>query len=211
MRAIGGGRSGGGIVMGGEVAATFRGQPIGLSFRPIERSHLVVAVVAMSDGRVLFSRPVRPDVLVAAYRIAFGDPDPKRRVARMSSKPTASAILISLLARQNTPVNVSEFLAHPAISDLQIGRDLIVVDGADFLFAEDLEKRLGKVQRADAPTNSADLSVAEWRAAIASGEFGHWYRYVERPLKISLQHEALIVKATNDLDSNVLFELVRPA
>jgi hypothetical protein len=211
MRAIGGGRGGGGIVMGGEVAATFRGQPIGLSFRPIERSHLVVAVVAMSDGRVLFSRPVRPDVLVAAYRIAFGDPDPKRRVARMSSKETAGAILISLLARQNRPVNVSEFLVHPAISDLQLGRDLIVVDGADFLFAEDLEKRLGKVQRADTLTNSADLSVAEWRAAIASGEFGHWYRYVERPLSISLQHDELIVKAKNDLDSNVLFELVRPA
>ena len=211
MRAIGGGRGGGGIVMGGEVAATFRGQPIGLSFRPIERSQLVVAVIAMSDGRVLFSRPVRPDVLVAAYRIAFGDPDRNRRVARMSSKQSAGAILISLLARENTPVNVSEFLVHPAISDLQLGRDLIAVDGAYFLFAEDLEKRLGKVQRVDTPANSADMSVVEWRAAMASGEFGYWYRYVERPLKISLQNDALIVSAANDLDSNVLFELVRPA
>lgn len=209
MRAIGGGRGGGGIVMGGEVAATFRGQPIGLSFRPIGRSHLVVAVVAMSDGRVLFSPPVRPDVLVAAYRIGFGDP--KRGVARMSSKQTAGAILISLLARQKAPVNVSEFLVHPAISDLQLGRDLIVVDGADFLFADDLEGRLGKVQRVEEHTNSADLSVAEWRAAIAAGEFGYWYRYVERPLRISLQHDALIVTATSDLDRNVLFELVRPA
>ncbi|MCU1249753.1 MAG: hypothetical protein JWQ49_2782 [Edaphobacter sp.] len=209
MRAIGGGRGGGGIVMGGGIAATFQGQPIGLSFRPIQRSNLVVAVVAMSDGRVLFGPPIRPDVLIAAYRIAVGDPE--RRAARMPSKPTAGAILISLVARQEAPANVSEFLVHPAISDLQLGRDLIVADGAEFLFADELARRLGKVQKINVPRNSAELSVAQWRAAMAAGEFGHWYRYVERPLRVSLRQDSLIVTAMNDPDRNVLFELVRPA
>ena len=161
MRAIGGGRGGGGIVMGGGVTASFHGQPIGLSFRPIERSNLVVAVVAMSDGRVLFGPPVRPDVLVAAYRIAFA---PSLGMARMSSKQTTGAVLISLLGRQVAPANVAEFLVHPAISDLQLGRDLIMVDGAEFLFADDLERRLGKLQRIEVPADAVDLSVDQWRA-----------------------------------------------
>ena len=209
MREIGGGRGGGGIVMGGPVASTFQGQPIGLSFRPIERSNLVVAVVATSDGRVLFGPLVRSDVLVAAHRIVFGCP--KRGVARLPSGPTAGAVLISLLARGETPVNVSEFLVHPAISDLQLGRDLMVADGAEFLFADDLATRLGKVQMVDVPSNSVDVSVAQWRAAMTAHMFGGWYRYVERPLNVSLQQERLVVTATNDPDRNVLFDLVRPA
>lgn len=209
MRAIGGGLGGGGIVMGGGIATNFSGQPIGLCFRPIERTNLFVASVAMSDGRVLYGPPVRPDVLIAAYRIAFGDRN--RGIARMSSKPTAGAVLISLLTQSQWPADVSEFLVHPAISDLQLGRDLIVADGADFLFSKELEKRLGKVQKVDVPRNYVDLSVPQWRAAMRQGEFGKWYRYVQRPAKISLQQDSLIVTAMNDPDRDVLFELVRPA
>ncbi|MGC4052977.1 MAG: alpha/beta fold hydrolase [Paludibaculum sp.] len=209
MRSIGGGLGGGGVVMGGPVAATLDGLPIGLSFRPIERSNLVVIVVAMSDGRVLFGPAVRLDVMVAAYRLGFGDS--ARGATPVPPTGTAGAVLISLLSRTKRPLNVSEFLVHPAISDLQIGRDLIVTDGAEFLFNDELNKRLGDVQNVDVPRSSVALSVAQWRAAMKGGAFGGWYRYVERPLNISSQQNELLVTAMNEPDRTTLFELVRPA
>jgi hypothetical protein len=209
MRMMGGGRGGGGIVMGNAVTSSVGGTPLAISFRRIERSDRVVPVVAMNDGRILFGSPVRPDVLLAAYRIGFGDP--ARKVKPLTAGESSGAVLISLLVLQERPVALSEFLVHPAISDLAIGRDLIVVDGADFLFSKQLAHRLGGTDTTPPPANAKVLNMQQWRLAVEHEQFGGWYRFAERPSVISAKGDMLDVQSQSGESRHVLFEFVRPA
>ncbi|KVX57640.1 hypothetical protein WT33_22600 [Burkholderia stagnalis] len=209
MRTMGGGRGGGGIVMGSAVTSSVGSTPLVISFRRIEHSDRVVPVVAMNDGRILFGSPVRQDVLLAAYRISFGDP--ARKVSPLTSGESRGAVLISLLVRQRGPVALSEFLVHPAISDLAIGRDLIVVDGANFLFSEHLAHRLRNTDGTPPPANAKVLNMRQWQLAVEDHQFGGWYRFAERPSVISTNGDGLDVQAQSSESRHVLFEFVRPA
>ncbi|MGT2476674.1 hypothetical protein [Paraburkholderia terrae] len=209
MRDMGGGRGGGGIIMGSAVTSTVSGAPLVISFRRIERSDLVVPVVAMKDGRNLSGSPVRQDVLLAAYRMSCGDHG--RQVTRIPADGSSGAVLISLLVRQQRPVNVSEFLVHPAISDLAIGRELIIVDGANFLFGKQLDNRLGDSSNSPSPADATVLNMRQWRFAVRHRQFGGWYRFAERSSMISAQGDRLDVQAQSGESRRVLFEFLRPA
>jgi hypothetical protein len=209
MRSMGGGRGGGGVVMGSPVASSIAGRPVGLSFRLIAGASLVIPVVAMSDGRVLFAPPVRPDIFLAACRIGFGDSS--RKIGPLPATGAEGTVLISLLERSEQPLELAEFLVHPAISDLSLGRDLIVTDGANFLFSDALDRRLGVSDSPKSSSTARVLTLSQWRSAVKNGEFGHWYRYVERPILITAVGDVVEVKAQSNESSDVLFEFVRPA
>ncbi|CAD6547755.1 hypothetical protein ACFQ3P_25885 [Paraburkholderia sabiae] len=209
MRSAGGGLGGGGIIMGSPVTSSIAGQPLAMSFRTIEHSDRVVPVVAMSNGRVLFGSPVRPDVLLAAQRLAFGDRE--RKVEPLAANGSTGAILISLLVSLEYPVQAAEFLVNPAISDLNIGRDLVVVDGAGFLFRRQLADRVDVASVMPPPTNATVLTMQQWCAALIKHQFGGWYRFAERPSLISTKGDVIEVAAQSGASRTVMFEFLRPS
>lgn len=209
MRGMGAGRGGGGIIIGSAITSAVPGTPIGVSYRTIDGSDRIIPVVAMSDGRVLFAPPVRADIFLAACRVGFGDAS--RKVGPPSAKSTEGGVLISLLTRGSTPVPVSEFLVNPAISDLQLGRDLIAADSALFLFADATRERVARYGTPKLTSSQHVISLEQWQVEVTEGKFGDWYRYVERPETVSVVGDVLAAKATSAELPEVLFELVRPA
>lgn len=209
MRGLGGGRGGGGIVMGSSVTSTISGKPIFMSLRPIERSARMVPIVAMNDGSVMYGVPVRADVALAAYRIGFGNK--LRNIPPLPATDSQGVLLVSLLARFGHPVVVSQFLVNPAISDTNLGRDLIVCDGANFIFSDQLDGRLNGVKSTPAAPNAATLTTAQWRDEVRQKKFGSWYRFSDRPTVISLTGDIISVNARSGMNQNILFEFIRPA
>lgn len=211
MRSIGGGRGGGGVVVGAPVTFDPQLRPSAARWETMSKDGVQYGSprVTLKDGSVVFARPVRQDIALAAQRLVFGD---SKEAIRASSE-TQGDVLISLLNNARPLLNktaVAEFLVHPAIADLAVGRDLIGCDGAEFLFPTVFKLMLDaapQVRRVAA----GSVDAHKWFKEISEGTYSGWYRYVDRQVVVKRDGAALIVAATGKTAPHVLFELVRPA
>ena len=211
MRSIGGGRGGGGVVVGAPVTFDPQLRPSAARWETMSKDGVQYGSprVTLKDGSVVFARPVRQDIALAAQRLVFGD----SKAAIRASSETEGDVLISMLNNARhlfDKTAVAEFLVHPAIADLAVGRDLIGCDGAAFLFPTVFKLMLDaapQIRRVAA----GSVDAHEWFKEISKGTYRGWYRYVDRQVVVKRDGAALIVAATGKTAPHVLFELVRPA
>ena len=208
MRSIGGGRGGGGIVLGAPVSAATVGKPLAAQWEQVLNRGQPYAVlkIALTGGAIVYAMPVRGDIALAATRLTFGDKQQKIAPTR----PGEGNVLVSLLTRGLLleKKEAASFLVHPAIADLDLGRELVTCDGAAFLMQDAFAARIQKARGGTA--SSGAVPVREWFDKVTRGSYGGWYRYVDRPARITRYGAALRVRAAGGARPDVLFEFAIP-
>ena len=202
MRSIGGGRGGGGIVLGAPVSAATVGKPLAAQWEQVLNRGQPYAVlkIALTGGAIVYAMPVRGDIALAATRLTFGDKQQKIAPTR----PGEGNVLVSLLTRGLLleKKEAASFLVHPAIADLDLGRELVTCDGAAFLMQDAFAARIQKARGGTA--SSGAVPVREWFDKVTRGSYGGWYRYVDRPARITRDGAALRVRAAGGARPDVL-------